>query len=172
MKIDYMGYPLDGLLYDAKRGSTLSITLIYDLFCDCVENKREVPAGVAELVAKEIRAVTSGRQSPDEMFKKHKKRGSKDPTEAASAVEIFLPGRTIEEAIELASELTGLPEGTVHDRYYKSYKKRCSRINQVSQLLRELEQIQSKPVRNEADRSTVQKIFDDLREIYLDADLK
>ncbi|MEM1110701.1 MAG: hypothetical protein AAGI11_02220 [Pseudomonadota bacterium] len=133
--INYMGHSLDGLLYDAQKGSTTSTQLIYQYFCNSVEKGNNIPPEVQELIASEMSSVLSGNIKPSEMFNPS---GSKVHTwagEAESLMSFLLPGREFLEALELTSEMTGVSEGTIKDHYYK-HQARIKRIAEVTTLIR------------------------------------
>ena len=64
----YMGYPLDSLLFDAKRGSTTSTHLILEYFCSQVQSKNDIPPEILEFLSSNIEKVLTEEISGNEMF--------------------------------------------------------------------------------------------------------
>lgn len=160
-----------GLLYDARKGVTVSQIMLYQAFVAMVKRKQKPPLDMLSFIAKEMDLVLTGKQQPKAMFNKS---GKKLPTSSPhywQLVEMTRGGidGDIHAAFEQVSEkLGGKPSPSqVRDHYYRE-SARLQRIKLVGELLAEYDSILEIPrdQRTNAHREKLREIDQKLAEIY------
>lgn len=171
------GYSYKGLLYDAKKGVTVSQILIYQAFVSILERGETPPMDMLNFIGKEISLVLREKQTPKEMFKKSK---AKLPTSSPHYWQLVdLTRKAIDftgdmhAAFEHVSDiLGGTPSPSQVKNHYYFEEARLKRIRQVTELLNEYDEILKTPrvERPKGRNDRLEEIDTELKEIYCDID--
>jgi len=133
--VEYCGYPLPALIYEARNGGASAAYYVYWYFVGCVERGSNIDPDVLKFVSNELKHVLENKQSPNQMIHKNNARRVADTLLVYEEVNHeYMCCKKKKLAYRITGEKMGKSPGAI-EKLYKAEKIFQDRIFKVQKLL-------------------------------------